>query len=213
MNTSKKRFAVAAGFIILLALTAWLLVSQFGWAFAGHVLFGLTIGLMIGMTKSSIVSTALPLLFTFAGGSIVALSIGDKRTPEQLEILGSQLAGFGIGTSAGLLIGIALRSLARVNRRIVTNQLPIAAADGHLISKPPVKCVVRRRTILSRQEWQQIHAVEFPIGLHFGPCRRQHGRQDIELDHRLFVHFAGGQFPFPTHDKGNVDTAIERRSF
>lgn len=104
-------FGVAVGFMVLLLPAAWLLITRFGWLFAGHVLFGLTIGLMIGMTKSSIVSSALPLLFTFAGGSIVALSIGDNRTAVQLDTLGKQLAGFGLGTSPGLLVGVVLRSM------------------------------------------------------------------------------------------------------
>jgi uncharacterized membrane protein (GlpM family) len=69
---------------------------------------------MVGMTKSSIVSGVLPLLFTFAGGSIVTLSIGDNRTVEQLDTLGKQLAGFGIGTSIGLLVGVVLNKLGGV---------------------------------------------------------------------------------------------------
>jgi hypothetical protein len=88
-----------------------ILVWNFDWLFAGHVIFGLTIGLMVGMTKSSIVSAVLPLLFTFAGGSIVSLSIRDNPTAEQLDTLGKQLVGFGIGTSVGLLVGIVLSKL------------------------------------------------------------------------------------------------------
>lgn len=94
--------------IIALLLTAALLISQWGWLFAGHVMFGLTIGLMVGMTKSAVVSGVMPLLFTFAGGSIVALSTGDDRTAEQVAALSKQLAGFGIGTSVGLLVGVLL---------------------------------------------------------------------------------------------------------
>ena len=105
-----KRAAVTAALLTAALLpVTWLLISRFGWLFAGHVLFGLTIGLMVGMTKSSIVSGVLPLLFTFAGGSIVALSIGDDRTAQQLDTLGRQLAGFGLGTSIGLLAGVALQ--------------------------------------------------------------------------------------------------------
>lgn len=111
LTKTQKAFLVAVGFIVLLLVAAWLLITQLGWLLAGHVLFGLTIGLMVGMTNSSIVSSALPLLFTFAGGSIVALSIGDNRTAEQLDTLGKQLAGFGLGTSPGLLVGVALRSM------------------------------------------------------------------------------------------------------
>jgi uncharacterized membrane protein AbrB (regulator of aidB expression) len=94
--------------LVVLFIAAPVLVNQFGWLFAGHILFGLTVGLMVGMTRSSIVSGVLPLLFTFAGGSIVALSIGDDRTPEQLDTLGRQLTGFGFGTSVGVLFGIIL---------------------------------------------------------------------------------------------------------
>lgn len=45
-----KAFAVATGFIISLLVLAPVLVGQFGWFFAGHVIFGLTVGLMVGMT-------------------------------------------------------------------------------------------------------------------------------------------------------------------
>lgn len=109
-NNDKAR-AVATGFIISLLVVTPVLVGLFGWFFAGHVIFGLTIGLMVGMTQSSVVSGVMPLLFAFAGGSIVALSIDDNRTPQQLETLGRQLAGFGIGTIIGLLVGVALTKL------------------------------------------------------------------------------------------------------
>jgi uncharacterized membrane protein (GlpM family) len=107
-----KKIAVAVFVSIagLLVITP-LLVCNFDWLFAGHVIFGLTTGLMVGMTKSPVVSGVLPLLFTFAGGSIVALSIGADRTEEQLYTLGKQLVGFGIGTSVGLLVGIFLSKM------------------------------------------------------------------------------------------------------
>ena len=108
MSISKETKTAVAVSAIGILLMAPLLIWQFGWLFAGHVIFGLTVGLMVGMTKSSIVSGVLPLLFTFAGGSIVALSIGENRTAEQLDTLGKQLACFGIGTSVGVLIGIIL---------------------------------------------------------------------------------------------------------
>ena len=102
----------ATGVIIVgLLLVSPVLVRQFGWLLTGHLVFGLTIGLMVGMTKSSVVSGVLPLLFAFAGGSIVALSIQENRTSEQLETLGKQLAGFGIGTVIGLLVGVILTKI------------------------------------------------------------------------------------------------------
>jgi hypothetical protein len=111
MRLSKEaKIAVAVSVAGLLVITA-ILVWNFSWLFAGHVIFGFTIGLMVGMTKSSIVSAVLPLLFSFAGGSIVALSVGGNPTDTQLETLGSQLVGFGIGTSVGLLVGIVIRDL------------------------------------------------------------------------------------------------------
>lgn len=109
LTPSGKAFSAAALFTVVLSLITPLLVWRFGWLFAGHALFGLTIGLMVGMTKSSIVSGALPLLFAFAGGSIVALSVSENRTVEQLDMLGKQLAGFGFGTIVGLLVGVALQ--------------------------------------------------------------------------------------------------------
>jgi hypothetical protein len=95
------------GVLVIVPFLIW----RAGWLFAGHVAFGLTIGLLVGMTQSSVVSATLPLLFTFAGGSIVALSVGTTRTSGQLDTLGMQLAGFGIGAIIGLLDGVILRKL------------------------------------------------------------------------------------------------------
>jgi hypothetical protein len=111
MAISKEQGIAVTTCIIALLLIAAFLVSRFGWLFTGHVIFGLAIGLMVGMTKSSIVSGVLPLLFTFAGGSLVALSTGENRTSAQLETLGIQLSGFGIGTIIGVLVGILLSKL------------------------------------------------------------------------------------------------------
>lgn len=108
LTPTGKAFVAAAAFAGALWLLTVLLVWKFGWLLAGHAVFGLSIGLMVGMTKSSVVSGVLPLLFAFAGGSIVALSIGEHRTAAQLEILGQQLVGFGFGTIVGLLLGVAL---------------------------------------------------------------------------------------------------------
>lgn len=108
--TREQRWALAIT-IIALPLMAWFAICVQGWLLAGHIAFGLTIGLMIGMTKSSVVSTALPLLFTFAGGSVTALSTGTGRTTAALETLGIQLTGFGIGATIGLLVGVTLKKL------------------------------------------------------------------------------------------------------
>jgi hypothetical protein len=95
--------------LALLLITTPLLIRTLHWFFTGHVMFGVTIGLMVGMTKSAVVSAALPPLFTFAGGSIVALSIGPDIKAPQLETLGEQLVGFGVGTIVGMLTGVVLR--------------------------------------------------------------------------------------------------------
>lgn len=100
---------IVSAMVVGLVLAAILVVWGFGWLFGGHVLFGLTIGLMVGMSKSAVVSAALPLLFAFAGGSIVSLSITGEPTDAQLDTLGKQLAGFGIGTIIGVLVGVVLR--------------------------------------------------------------------------------------------------------
>ncbi len=109
MSPIQKACLAALAFAVGLPVVTAILVSQFSWLFAGVSLFGLTVGLLIGMTQSAVVSGGLPLLFTFAGGSILALSVGDNRTAEQLDMLGKALAGFGIGTIVGLLIGVALQ--------------------------------------------------------------------------------------------------------
>ena len=75
---------IVSAFVVVLILAAILVVWGLGWLFGVHVLFGLTIGLMGGMSKSAVVSAALPLLFAFAGGSIVTLSITGEPTDAQL---------------------------------------------------------------------------------------------------------------------------------
>ena len=115
LSDNTKAFLIMAGVISVILVVTSALVSKFGWFTAGHVLFGFTIGLMIGMTKSATVSSALPLLFSFAGGSIIALSSTNNPTdPQQLATLGHQLCGFGSGTSVGLLLGVFLQKVSFV---------------------------------------------------------------------------------------------------
>lgn len=82
-----------------------------GWLIAGHAILGVTIGAMIGLSKSHVVSAALPLLFAFAGGSIIGLSAG--RTEAELTLLGQQLTFFSAGVLAGMIAGIWLRKAGR----------------------------------------------------------------------------------------------------
>lgn len=75
----------------------------------GHFAFGVLTGLLTGMSESAVVSVALPLLFTFAGGSIVALSVAEGVTPEDHALLGGQLLWFSVGAVLGLIVGMLLR--------------------------------------------------------------------------------------------------------
>ena len=79
------------------------------WLIAGHIVFGLVIGLLTGMSQTPMVSTVLPLLFTFAGGSVVTLSVATGRTDEHRQLLGQQLVTFGGSTALGVYLGILLR--------------------------------------------------------------------------------------------------------
>ena len=83
------------------------------WFFAGLIVFGLLTGGLTGMSKSPVVSAVLPLLFTFAGGSVVTLSMAEGRTPDDLELLGQQLVAFGGSTALGVFLGILLRKADR----------------------------------------------------------------------------------------------------
>jgi hypothetical protein len=105
--------AIVAVTAVLFGLAAWFgtpwLVTRIGWLAVGHAFFGLTVGLMVGMTRSAVVSGVLPLLFAFAGGTVVALSIGYSE--EELRIIGRQLATFGAGTILGIFVGVTLKQL------------------------------------------------------------------------------------------------------
>jgi hypothetical protein len=71
----------------------------------GHFAFGLSAGLLTGMSKSPVVSTVLPLMFAFAGGSVLALTTVAGLTTEDENLLGFQLLWFAIGTIAGVFWG------------------------------------------------------------------------------------------------------------
>ena len=78
------------------------------WFIGGHVVLGLLVGGVTGMSKSPLASTLLPLLFTFSGGSVVALSVIEGTTPQDLALLGQQPVAFGLGTIVGLACGIKI---------------------------------------------------------------------------------------------------------
>ena len=79
------------------------------WLLGGECFFGFLVGLLTGLSESKVVGTALPLLFTFAGGSTVTLSVGDGITPATRKLLGLQLIWFSIGVVVGLAAGLVLR--------------------------------------------------------------------------------------------------------
>src|SRR5881394_2851712 len=60
--------------------------TQMCWSLRGHGALGLVTGVLTGLSKTSTVSTVLPLIFTFAaGGSTVALSSAGAARAAEFE--------------------------------------------------------------------------------------------------------------------------------
>ena len=71
----------------------------------GHLAFGVATGLLTGMSKSPVVSVILPLMFTFAGGSVLALTTVAGLTADDKVLLGLELLAFAIGIIGGVFLG------------------------------------------------------------------------------------------------------------
>jgi hypothetical protein len=80
---------------------------SFPWLIVGHMSIGLTVGVVTGLSKSPVAGVLLPLLFAFAGGSVLALTAVDGITTQYHDLLGKQLTAFALPTLVGVFIGIA----------------------------------------------------------------------------------------------------------
>ena len=83
-------------------------LKQHPWLILGQLWFGLLLGLIVGLSASPIVETAIGLLFAFIGGSLVFL-IKDRK-PEELETIGMCLSVFAFFMILGIIAGILLRT-------------------------------------------------------------------------------------------------------
>jgi hypothetical protein len=78
-------------------------------AVIGYVSLGLLVGILTGLTSSSIATTILASIFTLAGGSIAHLL---QKSDAQRKLIGSVLTGFALSCLLGVFVGI----YAKVNR-------------------------------------------------------------------------------------------------
>ena len=74
----------------------------------GHFLLGLIAGGLTGMSETPIAGTLLPAVISFGGGTVLALSVADGASADDLNLLGGQMTAFAVGTILGLFIGILL---------------------------------------------------------------------------------------------------------
>ena len=81
--------------------------SKMTWLYAGQSIFGLLIGILVGLSISPVVGTVLGLLFAFIGGSVILLLKG--RTEEELELTGKSIAALSGFMVLGVVIGINVR--------------------------------------------------------------------------------------------------------
>lgn len=79
------------------------------WFHIGVAFLGLVIGILTGLSRTSVVGTALMLIITFAGGSILAiLRHRDRGT---LKLIGKGLFFFSVGVLAGCFFAMYLKFL------------------------------------------------------------------------------------------------------
>lgn len=106
---------------------------------------------------------------------------------------------------------LVARARERVDVPVVTHQLEVAGADGHLLAEPPVKRLVRRAFLVAGEKREEIHAFEAVYRRGIDSRGGERSRGEIELDHRRFVD-PGPQPAGPRDEKGHADTALECRA-
>ena len=77
------------------------------WLCMGQVSLGVLVGALLGLSKSPVVGVALPIIFTFAGGSVVGLAKG--QSDAQLTQIGLQLVAFCVPTLISMLVSARYR--------------------------------------------------------------------------------------------------------
>ena len=77
------------------------------WLCMGQVSLGVLVGALLGLSKSPVVGVALPIIFTFAGGSVVGLAKG--QSDAQLTQIGLQLVAFCVPTLISMVVSARYR--------------------------------------------------------------------------------------------------------
>lgn len=78
------------------------------WLYVGQAIFGLLVGVTVGMSKTPIVATLLGLLFAFIGGSVIVMIKG--RTEGELELMGKCITALALFTLLGIWVGVSVRA-------------------------------------------------------------------------------------------------------
>jgi hypothetical protein len=77
------------------------------WLCMGQVSLGVLVGALLGLSKSPVVGVALPIIFTFAGGSVIGLAKG--QSDAQLTQIGLQLVAFCVPTLISMVVSARYR--------------------------------------------------------------------------------------------------------
>jgi len=77
------------------------------WLCMGLGSLGLLVGALLGLSKSPVVGVALPIIFTFAGGSVIGLAKG--QSDAQLTQTGLQLVAFCLCTLLSMVVSARCR--------------------------------------------------------------------------------------------------------
>jgi hypothetical protein len=100
---------------------------------------GLVIGTLVGLSADSLGKVVIPILFTFAGGSVIAFQ--EKLEGTKLKVAMQGLLGLGIGS----LIGVYSALLITEYRLLTPSEA--RKRDVSTISKPSDGKYLRRETI------------------------------------------------------------------
>ena len=82
------------------------------------------------------------------------------------------------------------------------HQLPRPFADRHVREHPPVQRFVGRPLLFAGQIWEQVDAIELPVGARFDACGRKRGREHIHLNDGTGVDLPLRKRPFQRIMKG-----------
>jgi hypothetical protein len=116
----------------------------------GYLTLGILVGLLVGMTRASVVGAVIPLLLAFSGGTAIAFFA--KQSAEIRKIAERNIFGLSAGAIAGVVLGIVVS-----DNRLLT----FRAYQQDAVAK---EAAHSRETYLFNNRIKSVQAVEQKLG-------------------------------------------------